>query len=684
MYRFFVYSLFTFLLIPQFSFAQNPQLLFQSEIVKEEGEQLTFWYLEDHSLNLTHSEAKLHFENNASMVIDRFSATHPNIHWIKVNIPSVLLQEPLYVLQLKKWGTVDIWDYDQLTYLGKTGRLTTKNEVVYRNGILLKGNTLEPRQLLIRLKTGVSILSHENAQVTLLPHHHYEIEQLTERSIQMLFLGIILTMALYNLLIYKSIQDISYLYFVLSIVGIGLYMMFFHELNLEFLWPSAPNWDAHSFALIVPLTGIARTAFTKKYLHLDEYLPHWDKALTVVACGYLIPISLGLWSFFTDDDYLQVATQFIGIIGAIVLFSMLVSSLLVYLKGYAPARFFFIANILFIVSALLFISQETNLIPDLPYFSYFIEIGVVTQVVLFSLGLANRLKRSQELVHFNHLEKERLQKKNMEEKQKLISQQKTELKKQVKERTEELAHTIIQLQASEKSLKKINNLKDQLFSIISHDLKSPLVTFDSFLNLLIHHSHRMTQDEKEELADETNQALKKLYDLLENLLQWSSLQLKQNRINPENFDIEDLLHKNVSLYTLSAKRKNIQLRVNIPKASKKVRADYRMIDFIIRNLVNNAIKFTDKDGLIDLSLELQDEAIKVNVKDNGIGISEKNIQHILNKNDVFSLSGTEGEKGSGLGLMLCKEFLSLHDSQLGINSTLEKGSCFSFLLETVK
>ncbi|GAA4842577.1 hypothetical protein GCM10023331_29580 [Algivirga pacifica] len=637
--------------------------------------QLPFHVLEAME-NYTPSEAKAKLDHIITSGQYGFNSNHHNTYWLKVPLHEPTPFDPLLVIP--GWGSVEVWNWDDLTPIGKGGHVQSITHYLQRDALHIPASTTA---LLVRLRTEVSTLNQEGATVQLHSAHSYELLQYRKHFIQALFIGIVLIMAMYNFLIFITIRDISYLYYVLSITGIGLYMMFFHGLNRLILWPNAYYWDAHSFAFIVPLTGIARTLFTRKYLHLKEYLPLWDKGLYYLLFLYFIPISLGLVSYFTPLDLLQLATQSIAIIGGIVLISMIATAYMVYQQGYRPARYFMVANFLFVIGALLLILQEVSLLPNSPIISYTTQIGVVAQVILFSLGLASRLKLSQEQVLQRTLEKERLEREKEREKQMLIASQKAELKREVEERTEELAATITQLSASEASLKRLNTLKDRLFSIISHDLRSPLATFGSFMDLLLHHSHRMSEQELQEVANETNHSLQALFDLLDNLLHWSRMQMQTQEYEESVFDIRELLDKNNSLYTSTAKSKNIQLIIEEPNLPLLVQVDRSMIDFVIRNLLNNAIKFTPREGKVTLSVHSEGDQVIVRIQDTGVGIPNQTLMQLLTTQEHLTTKGTEGERGTGLGLTLCRDFLQKNNSNLQITSEEGVGSTFFFELK---
>ncbi|MCS7075751.1 MAG: tetratricopeptide repeat protein [Bacteroidia bacterium] len=221
-------------------------------------------------------------------------------------------------------------------------------------------------------------------------------------------------------------------------------------------------------------------------------------------------------------------------------------------------------------------------------------------------------------------------------------------------------------------LQKNNQIKSKLFSIISHDLRSPLATTKGLLMLL---------KEEPNLSDQfkiyINQITKNLdntFILLDNLLKWSAAQMQNVKPKPSHFSIQNLIHEIVELYTPTAQEKKIELTADITN-DYTVYADRDMLHLVLRNLVNNAIKFTPENGKIQVSVTKQDKSVLISIKDTGIGIPEKHIQKIF---EGLTTRGTASEKGTGLGLQLCKEFIQLNQGELTVQSIENVGSTFSF------
>ena len=232
----------------------------------------------------------------------------------------------------------------------------------------------------------------------------------------------------------------------------------------------------------------------------------------------------------------------------------------------------------------------------------------------------------------------------------------------------------IELQAEE--LRELNSLKDRLFSIISHDLRSPLFSLINMLNMT--KDGHFSAEEQKQILSELSKNVEYNTELLENLLKWASSQMKGHAINPINFDIHEIANQKVKLYEKAAYQKGIELRNSI-KLNTKVFADRDMIEVVLRNLITNAIKFSKNGDRIEISSTELDGAIQVCVSDNGTGISDEVLDKIFSK-QVVTTRGTLNEKGTGLGLKLCQDFVQINRGTISVESKTDLGSKFFFTL----
>ncbi|HYF69652.1 MAG TPA: tetratricopeptide repeat-containing sensor histidine kinase [Ohtaekwangia sp.] len=241
----------------------------------------------------------------------------------------------------------------------------------------------------------------------------------------------------------------------------------------------------------------------------------------------------------------------------------------------------------------------------------------------------------------------------------------------------EAAHNKVNKQNIE--LQELNATKDKFFSIISHDLKGPLNSLTSFSNLLINYYESLSKEEVQMLARDFDKSLKNLFQLLENLLEWSRSQTGNIEFKPEVFDLAILLGENKSLLEAQAHNKQITL-VNKAEESLSVSAHKQSINTVVRNLISNAIKFTPEGGCITFGLKRQAGEVIVSIADNGIGMKPEILSKLFRIDTKHTTKGTADEKGTGLGLILCKEFVEKNGGRIWVESEPGKGSVFLFSL----
>lgn len=236
---------------------------------------------------------------------------------------------------------------------------------------------------------------------------------------------------------------------------------------------------------------------------------------------------------------------------------------------------------------------------------------------------------------------------------------------------------------TEEKLKYLNETKNRLFSIIGHDLKNPLSDIIGFSELLRINFHKYPSEKVEKFHELIFSSAKTTQNLLDNLLQWSRFHSGELLFKPEYFNLEEIITNCFILFKSKAESKEIDLRSEITTPI-EVYADKRMIETVLRNLISNAIKYTHKGGDIKLYSATQKDKIIVVVEDTGIGIKNEDAENLFAKDSQLSLNGTTGEKGTGLGLIICKDFIDKHNERIWVESEHGKGSAFKFTLPEKK
>lgn len=291
-------------------------------------------------------------------------------------------------------------------------------------------------------------------------------------------------------------------------------------------------------------------------------------------------------------------------------------------------------------------------------FLYFLNHLLALAFIFYGLFL---IKKENSGYQFQLLRKQKaLHRKNLEiNKQKEIIAEKAQL---LESQTTELA--------------ELNTLKTKLFSVIAHDLRSPMYAMRNLFRNV--HQQNLPAEEVKGMIPDVLMDLNYTIGLMENLLQWSKTQMQSSAAKPEEVEISKTINEVLHLMHLQAEAKQIYIDVK-QKTQVFAFADKDMINLVLRNLISNAIKFTPQQGTIEIGVNDLSSFVEIYVADSGVGMSKEAL-HKINENNFYTTRGTSSEAGTGLGLMLCKEFLHKNGGQMHIESEPGKGSTFSFTL----
>jgi signal transduction histidine kinase len=238
----------------------------------------------------------------------------------------------------------------------------------------------------------------------------------------------------------------------------------------------------------------------------------------------------------------------------------------------------------------------------------------------------------------------------------------------------------IELEEKAKKLEELNNSKDRFLSIISHDLRSPFNSLLGLTEILILNKNKVNNPEIMRLADGIHESAEQAYKLVLNLLEWSKMHSNRLEYTPVKLNLKKVITNNIDLAKLQANNKKVNITFENNKEICMVNADENMVNTIIRNLLSNAIKYTQSGGEITISCRCNGSNCNVDISDTGIGIPKDILQHILDTTNNTSTKGTSGEIGTGLGLVLCKEFARINKGSISAVSEVNKGSTFTLSL----
>ncbi len=332
-----------------------------------------------------------------------------------------------------------------------------------------------------------------------------------------------------------------------------------------------------------------------------------------------------------------------------------------------------------------------------PFYSTWVFriLVIVVIVILIIIAYKNRIKsiknqrvqleklvdqRTEELKQKNEeLEDEIEERIRIEEEVATYIEELQESKDLMEKNAFDLVEINLKVEESEQKLRELNASKDKFFSIISHDLKSPFLALLGYTEILMEDFENLSKEEMQEFIYSVSKAAKNVYNLLENLLEWSRIQTGRIEYIPEFFNLYQVSGFVIDLLNENAKSKNIHLVDSVEK-SIVVYANENMVNTIIRNLVSNAIKFTSEGGTIEVGAIEEDNFAKVWIKDNGIGMSAGDREKLFRIDVHHTTIGTNKEKGTGLGLILCKELVEKNGGEIKVISEINRGTTFEFTL----
>jgi two-component system, sensor histidine kinase and response regulator len=417
----------------------------------------------------------------------------------------------------------------------------------------------------------------------------------------------------------------------------------FFQLVSGILIPLIGLWQNHTLPVKIWLLACLPTVISLAVLVFNHYRKYQAAQLS-----YFI-----LYPFFTGFVYLQgmnsgIELHFI-LYGVLAVFFLQDMGYMLFTIALSMVNYFMLSVLLkdFIYE----VKQENRL---LFFFNHLLALGFI----FYGLFL---IKKENTSYQVKILSKQKaLRQKNMEiQKQKLVITDKAS-----------------QLEIQKSELDELNNLKTRLFSVIAHDLKSPMYALRNLFKNI--HQQHMPAAKIKAMVPEVLMDLNYTIGLMENLLQWSKTQMQSNQVKKEDIDVSRMIHDVMQLLRLQAEAKQILVEQKNSEAIFAV-ADREMINLVLRNLLSNAIKFTPQQGSIEVGVNEMEDFIEIYVQDSGAGISREALRKI-NANNFFTTKGTASESGTGLGLMLCKEFLAKNGGQMYIESEVGSGSVFSFTL----
>ena len=503
-------------------------------------------------------------------------------------------------------------------------------------------------------------------------NYFWETDKIGLRSFALLFIGAISLMLFYNSILLIILKDRNYLFYIVGLFAFGIADFAERGLYEEWIAPQPPTYLMYMILLPIIFYVLSQLLFTRSFLGLPQNMPIANKVVLFLC---FLTASHLLLVIFNEYKYLQLS---ITICAGISNLTILVISILAIWKVKRNITLYLIGNVLYNIGVIIYVLDLFQVIESNVYTVNMMVVGNFLEMTLFSLALANKINEAkQELIEQKLLKEQ--------EKQAYVLEQNRFLEEKVSQRTielqesnEELQQTLKTLALQTEELEKSNAVKDKLFSIIAHDLRSPLGALKGTLALL-----NIDALSKEELNAMTNDVKKRLDALdvtLTDLLQWAKGQMQSGAaIAKEKIELFGVVNQKIDFFFIVAENKQITLLNYVPK-SIEVFADPNQIRTVIRNLIANAIKFTPANGRVTVGAQNDNDFVTIWVKDTGLGMTDEQINRLFENKTHFTTRGTAGEKGTGLGLLLCKDFVEQNGGKIWVTSELDKGSTFYFTL----
>ncbi|MBT1690723.1 sensor histidine kinase [Dawidia soli] len=469
-----------------------------------------------------------------------------------------------------------------------------------------------------------------------------------------LFYGGMILMMLYQLFLFFSVRDKITFYYVCTLLTMVNIVGYFQGYTFLYLFPQTPVLNDVFAMFSGPAFVMASTMLTRSFLNLPKFSRLLDR-LMLLNMSLNLVAGILMFIFFRKISY-QYHHYFILVHCVLAL----VSAGYCFYKKYRSARYYLMAWITILLATSVFTMSNLGFVPGYMSTNYSgLMIGCILQMLFISFALGDR---------WNILEKENRRAKELELKR---NQEENErLEREVLLRTEEI-------QNKSERLEEVNRVKDKLFSVVSHDIKGPLSSLQLALSLL--RAGDVSREEFQQLSNSLEERFSHTTEFIENLLQWATLQLKGESYEPAQINLSDIADETVSLLSTEIKRKNITVRNNLHNYKLQAYADLNMIRSVLRNLFTNAIKFTGENGMITLSFLRTDRQVIVSVADTGVGIPASHRKRLFTLNSITT-PGTSKEKGTGLGLLLCREFIEKNGGRIWFETTEGKGTTFFFSL----
>lgn len=483
---------------------------------------------------------------------------------------------------------------------------------------------------------------------------------------QGLYFGLIAFIFIYNVFLFISIKDRSYIYFALFIAAMGWLFALLRGFGFQYIWSDYPYLNMLT-PFVGSVAGFYAILFSCNFLKTSENTPISHRWLMGLLGFYVVVGILNVLGFHL------ISMRLLEFNSAMVFFFLLISAIVTWREGFIPAKYYLMSWSIFVLGFCVYVMRELGIVNTNQFTENILQLTSTATILFMSFAISKKINiyikvknAAQEIAIKTALENE-----------KLISNQNLLLEAKVNQRTIDLEESITTLSKQREDLHEANNFKDKVFSIISHDLKSPIATLAGMLNVMKLQS--LSELERANVVDKLEIALKNTKILLDNILAWAIRDQKQDKEAVE-IELHNCVMEILDLFQYQAQDKQIEMVNNCPKGF-HIHAHKSMLQLVLRNLISNALKFTPKNGEITVSIKEGMRHLLIDVSDSGVGMSKEIVAKLFKENNHTTTLGTENEKGTGLGLKLCKEFVDKYNGELSVKSKVGHGTTFTLKLK---
>ena len=507
----------------------------------------------------------------------------------------------------------------------------------YRRYIFLRLKPVNFNNIRLHIKINAKIMSEKTF------YQNYRDYLFT----QGIYYGFIIVMVFYNLFVYLSVEDKSYLYYVLYIFMFGLFFFEQKGLGFQYLWPNMPLMNLNIWTIFLGIASFSLLKFMQTFLKTKEHGIRPHQALSALTLLWLCLIPS---IFLMGNQFAKQFTYHLTIITAIIF----VSALILRIKqGSRAAMFIAFAFSFFIIGGLLHVFAGLNLLPESAVTSYGFQIGSALEVVLLSLALADRI---------NTMNKK-------------LTTQAIALEKNA---IELKSYTLV-LQDKNQELEKLDKLKDDFVANTSHELRTPLHGIIGLAESLSDGAKGVLPDGvKKDLRMITSSG-QRLFSLVNDILDFYKLESQDVQLMFKAVDLRNVADVVLTLSQPLIAAKSLKLINTIPKHLHLVHADENRVQQILHNLLGNAIKFTHQ-GEVCITATINGNWVEVGIADTGIGIPKDKQTAIFRSFEQVDGTTERNYGGTGLGLSVTKKLVELHGGRIWVESLLGQGSVFYFTL----